>query len=387
MECREITEGSTTFTAPVQDETTQFPPGSAPVFYNTRMEFNRDMTVLLAKCIQPEDYLDSMAATGVRGLRISNEAGIPVTINDRDERAVRIIEENAKKLGGNITVTCDDANRLMCTSRFDAIDLDPFGTPIPFLDAASRAAKHYLFVTATDTAPLCGAHFKAGCRRYFATPKNTEYHAEVGLRIMMGAIARELVKYDRGMVPILSFAKSHYFRSHVRVLNKVTAAEETMAHIGFVMQCTKCLYRAEQKGSLLPKSHVCPICGAETEPIGPLWMGPLQEKGVLTEMQNLLPEMEFGTKKQMDKMLSFLLAEPETCTFYDYHFISRSMKVSPPKMEELIENLNEAGYYTTRTHFCVTGLKTTAPLPVIEEMIRLWNEKEFSDVVADVHLA
>ena len=193
MECREITEGSTTFTAPVQDETTHFPPGSAPVFYNTKMEFNRDMTVLLTKIILPDDYLDAMAATGVRGLRIANEAGIPVTINDRDEQAVKIIQANADKLGGSITVTCDDANRLMCTARFDSIDLDPFGTPVPFLDAASRAAKHYLFVTATDTAPLCGAHFKAGCRRYFAIPRNT----------IDGDYGRELVKYDRGMTPIL----------------------------------------------------------------------------------------------------------------------------------------------------------------------------------------
>ncbi len=375
MECREITEGSTTFTAPVQDETTQFPPGSAPVFYNTKMEFNRDMTVLLTKIVQPEDYLDAMAATGVRGLRIANEAKIPVTINDRDEQAVKIIRFNAEKLGGDISVTCDDANRLMCTARFDSIDLDPFGTPIPFLDAASRAAKHYLFVTATDTAPLCGAHFKAGCRRYFATPRNTEYHAEVGLRMMMGTMARELVKYDRGMKPILSFAKSHYFRSHVRVLGKVTAADETIAQIGFVMQCPKCLYRAEQKGFLYPKTHICPHCGVETIPVGPLWMGPLQEKEVLAEMQTALTDMQFGTKRQMEKMLTFLLAEPDTCTYYDYHIISRNMKVSPPNMEELIASLNEAGYYTTRTHFCDTGIKTTAPLPLIEEEIRLWNAK------------
>jgi tRNA (guanine26-N2/guanine27-N2)-dimethyltransferase len=339
------------------------------------MEFNRDMTVLLTKIIQPADYLDAMAATGVRGLRIANEAKIPVTINDRDEQAVRIIRANADKLGGSITVTCDDANRLMCTERFDSIDLDPFGTPVPFLDAASRAAKHYLFVTATDTAPLCGAHFKAGCRRYFATPRNTEYHAEVGLRMMMGTMARELVKYDRGMKPILSFAKSHYFRSHVRVLGRVSAADETMGQIGFVMQCPKCLYRAEQKGALYPKTHVCPYCGVESVPVGPLWMGPLQEKEILAEMQTILPDMQFGTKRQMEKMLTFLLAEPETCTYYDYHIVSRNMKVSPPNMEELIASLNEAGYYTTRTHFCDTGIKTTASLPLIEEMIRLWNKQ------------
>ena len=146
MEYRQVTEGATTFEAPVQDEQTAFPPGTAPVFYNTKMEFNRDMTVLLLSCISPENYLDAMAATGVRGLRVSHETGIPAIINDRDPAAVAMIEENAERIGGDIRVICDDANRLMCTERFDAIDLDPFGTPAPFLDAASRSAKRYLFV-------------------------------------------------------------------------------------------------------------------------------------------------------------------------------------------------------------------------------------------------
>ncbi len=374
MEYRLVTEGSTTFEAPVQDENTQFPPGTAPVFYNTKMEFNRDMTVLLLAHLKPNEYLDSMAATGVRGLRVAHETGTPVVINDRDAAAIAMIEKNAEAVGGSIRVTCDDANRLMCGERFDAVDLDPFGTPAPFLDAASRAVRRYLFVTATDTAPLCGAHLKAGIRRYFATPKNTEYHAEVGLRMMMGAMAKELVKYDRGMEPVLSFAKNHYFRSHVRVLGRVTAADATMAQIGFVMQCPKCLYRAEQKGSLLPESHICPLCGAETEAIGPLWMGPLQDKEILESLRAILPSMQFGTAKQMDKLLCQLLGEPDTCTFYDYHVISRNLRVSPPAMDEMIAGLNDLGYYTVRTHFAVTGIKTTAPLTIIEEWIRSWNE-------------
>jgi len=375
MEYRLVTEGSTTFETPVQDESTAFPPGTAPVFFNTKVEFNRDMTILLLACLPMEDYLDAMAATGVRGLRVAHETGTPSIINDRDPAAVAIIEENAKAIGGNIRVTCDDVNRLMCTERFDAIDLDPFGTPAPFLDAASRAAKRYLFVTATDTAPLCGAHLKAGMRRYFATPKNTEYHAEVGLRMMMGAMAKELVKYDRGMEPILSFAKNHYFRSHVRILGRVTAAEATMDQIGFVMQCPKCFYRAEQKGSLLPHSNTCPCCGAETEAIGPLWMGQLQNKGIVTALLEKLPTMRFGTAKQMDKLLRQLLAEPETCTFYDYHVISRNLRVSPPAMDDMITGLKNLGYATSRTHFAVTGIKTTAPLHVIEEWIRAWNNE------------
>ncbi|HJJ91049.1 MAG TPA: tRNA (guanine(10)-N(2))-dimethyltransferase [Methanocorpusculum sp.] len=376
MKLRLITEGTTTFEAPVQDENTKFPPGTAPIFYNTKTELSRDITVLLLSCITPDDYLDAMAATGVRGLRVAHETRIPAIINDHNPVAVSIIKKNAKFICGSTRITCDDANRLMCTERFDAIDLDPFGTPVPFLDAAARAAKRYLFITATDTAPLCGAHLKAGIRRYFTTPRNTEYHAEVGLRIMMGAMAKELVKYDRGMEPILSFAKNHYFRTHIRIHSSVTAAESTMDLIGFIMQCPKCLYRTEQKGSLIPRSQTCLMCGAETEAIGPLWMGSLQNKETIITLLTKLPTMQFRTTKQIDKLLRQLLAEPDTCTFYDYHIISHNLHKSPPRMNELISGLNTLGYYTVRTHFADTGIKTTAPLLVIEEWINTWNRKQ-----------
>ncbi len=371
MELHEITEGNTTFFAPVQDETANFPAGSAPVFYNTRMEFNRDMTVLLMSVLHPEEYLDSMAATGIRGLRIANETHVPVVINDFNPVAVATIKENAARFNESIEVSCDDANRLMCSRKFDAVDLDPFGTPMPFLDAASRSAKQYLFVTATDTAPLCGAHLKAGIRRYFSTPvNNAEYHAEVGLRMMMGAIARELVKYDRGMEPLLSFAMAHYYRSHVRILPKVPAADATVEQMGFIHQCPNCLYRSEEKGKLLPTEEVCPVCGAKTIPIGPMWMGKLQGEGIIPAMLNNLPKMQFGTARQMEKQLTLLNDELDTGFFYDYHVICKSLKVSPPNIDSFLERMKARGYPTTRTHFSGTGIKTVAPLSVLEDELR-----------------
>ncbi len=369
IDLHEITEGATSFKAPVQDENCEFPPGSAPVFYNPCMEFNRDMTILLLAVLKPNEYLDSMAATGVRGLRVANEIHIPVIINDFNRQATEIIQENAKNLDEQIEVTCSDANLLMCSRHFDTVDLDPFGTPAPFLDAASRSAKRYLFVTATDTAPLCGAHFRAGLRRYFATLLNTEYHAEVGLRLMMGTMARELVKYDRGMEPVLSFASAHFYRSHIRIIPKVPAADRTVEQMGFIRQCPHCLYRSEEKGTLLPHEETCPHCGAHMIPIGPLWMGMLSDKAAIQQMIALLPVMKFGTARKMEKFLEILLNEPETGFFYDYHSICRSLRVSPPNMELFLSKLRKDGYEAAHTHFSGTGIKTTAPLTVLEDKL------------------
>ena len=99
METAVVKEGRTSFSVPVQDPNASFPPGSASIFFNRRMEINRDTTILLLSVLKPRDYLDAMGATGVRGLRVANECGIPVTINDRDPDAVAEIKRNAEPMG------------------------------------------------------------------------------------------------------------------------------------------------------------------------------------------------------------------------------------------------------------------------------------------------
>ncbi|MDD1678871.1 MAG: RsmD family RNA methyltransferase, partial [Methanomicrobiales archaeon] len=160
-------EGDTSFYIPATDPSHPFPPGSAEVFYNPRMELNRDATILLLSLLRPEEYLDAMGGTGVRGLRAARECGIAVTINDHHPQAVELIRRNAEHVGIPLEITRQNVNVLGSGRHFDTVDLDPFGSPAPFTDSLVRSARRYLFVTATDTAPLCGAHLKAGIRRYF----------------------------------------------------------------------------------------------------------------------------------------------------------------------------------------------------------------------------
>ena len=151
----------------------------------------------------------------VRGLRVAHECNVPVTINDRDSQGTDLIRYNANHANLPVEIVERDANALLSERSFDAVDLDPFGTPAMYVDAAVRGSRRFLFITATDTAPLCGAHLKAGKRRYFAQPMNTEYHGEVGLRILLGFVVRETVKYDRGIEPLFCFAREHFVRLHL----------------------------------------------------------------------------------------------------------------------------------------------------------------------------
>jgi tRNA (guanine26-N2/guanine27-N2)-dimethyltransferase len=368
MDLQESREGSTSFFVPVQDDTTQFPPGSAAIFFNRRMELNRDITVLLLSLLEPSDYLDAMGATGIRGMRVANECGIPTTINDRDPAAVELITSNIERMNIPATVTCRDVNALLSEQSFDAVDLDPFGTPAWIIDAAIRGCRRFLFVTATDTAPLCGAHLKAGIRRYGALPRNTEYHSEVGLRILLGFVVRETVKYDRGIEPVFCYAREHFVRLHLRILRGANAADESLARLGFILQCPSCQYREEQPGQF-PRTAACPHCGKELRPTGPLWLGSIQREGIAENLRHLAESRELGSKKDLVKLLDTCREELPTSSFYDYHVLAKTLGCSPPNIAAVLDRIRAAGYAVSRTHFSGYGIKTEAPLQVILDAI------------------
>ncbi len=368
MELIPVREGDVQFYVSKTDASLHFPPGSGQVFYNPRMAFNRDMTVLFAKAIQPGSYLDAMGASGIRGFRVAAECGIPVTINDHNPVAVDLITKNSKSIPGRIEVTCRDANALMHEKHFIAVDLDPFGSPVPFLDASLTSALQYLFVTATDTAPLCGAHKKAGIRRYNALPGNTEYHSEVGLRILLGCVVRKAAQYDLGISPLFCFAREHFVRLHCSIKEGAKRADTALSNLGFVCHCYTCMYRFEEQG-LFPSDGICPYCGSRLQPIGPLWMGQTNDPSSLQLIREQIDTTTLSSPIQAERLIELLIQELPTASFYDYHHLARKIRISPAPIESILAALQRRGYMASRVHYQGTGLKTNAPLHEIMECI------------------
>jgi len=147
-------------------EPSEYAPSKAPVFYNPVMEFNRDLSVLALLAYQNMAnrkirICEPLASSGIRGLRYAAEIrGVAkVLINDINTQAVKLAKHNVElnNVQDRVRVSHKDANCLLSChgkprQRFDVVDLDPFGTPVPYIDSAIRALhnKGLFALTATD---------------------------------------------------------------------------------------------------------------------------------------------------------------------------------------------------------------------------------------------
>jgi tRNA (guanine26-N2/guanine27-N2)-dimethyltransferase len=332
-------------------------------FYNPTMELNRDISMLVNQWFVNTNekhvrILDGLAASGVRGIRFAHElqGDFEVTVNDWNQESFSLIQENIQRNQlGNISVFQRDLCCLLLERRYHSIDIDPFGSPVYFFNAAMRSVynKGIIACTATDTAALCGVFPQVCFRRYAAWPLHGPSMHEVGLRILLGCLCREAAKHDRGIEPLLCYATDHYLRVYVQIQNGKTAANTSMAQ-----------YRC------IPVENV-PLSKQYTKMIGPLWLGKLQKKTVIQEVRTLLSTTKLNTKHLLWKLLDFLEEEADAPPFfYTINDVSSLLKVSPPPLDCILERLRRRGFAATRTHFTPAGFKTNAPLDIVTEVFK-----------------
>lgn len=366
-----IIEGTTKVEVPVPDENSNFPPSSVQVFYNPSMRTNRDMAVAAIACFSKDNpdytYLDALCASGIRGLRIAGEVGLNTTMSDWEETSYGLIKRNIElnKLS-NCTALKRNANVVMLDNSFDIIDLDPFGTPAPFLDAACFSTKRLLCITATDTAPLCGAHKKAGIRNYSAVPLKTEYYPEMGVRILMGAAARTLAKYDKAMTPLLSYASAHYVRLFISVKKGIKEADDCLKNMGFLSHCFNCGDINWKFGLAVHMEEKCPVCGHKTSLAGPLWLGKLHDREFC---QKLLDEAQKREFKDVLKLIASCIDELDIPMHYDIHKVCKLLGITAMSTVDLVIALREKGFQASRTHFSGISFKTDAGMEEIKKVV------------------
>lgn len=345
------------------------------VFYNPQMHFCRSFASLAVGAI-PEKITvcDAFCASGIRGIRYAKENKNVgrVTFIDIEKQAISAARKNAKANKIEFETKHGNFSRLVFDTVADFLEIDPFGSPAPYLYDAFRVfnplKRAYLSVTATDVAVLCGGKTKACKKNYHAIPLNNEFTHETGLRIMIKKIAETAAEFNMGIQPLVSISKQHYLKTILKVERGAERADKTLNQLGYINYCKSCGWRGS---SQFPVSS-CQNCKKKIQFAGLLWLGELHDKKFLKQMIKLNrtqnTEHRDTVHRTLDRMLDEISLPPY---YYDIHHLARLFHCSSvPKLETIISRLKTKGYKTARTHFSDTSIKTEAPLKTIKRSLK-----------------
>lgn len=383
----EIKEGKARILAPnparFKREDGVYEPSWAPVFYNPRMRFNRDVSVAALSayyetyCPKPTIKLvDLLSATGVRAIRYALESrGVEkVYANDKNPRAVKLIEENIKRnnVENRVQALGYEANyaalhiKHVLNEPILYVDIDPYGSPLPFMDNSLRLIGHRGMIgfTATDMAPLVGARVKAGLRRYYSLSGKTPFSRELGLRILVGATARMAGVHEKGVKPLLVFYKDYYARAFLLVERGAGKADGSIGLLGYIMYSPTTGYTCYTSGPIPGECGVDPYTGERLVAYGPLWTGPLGDESfidrTISELNGLespLKPVEYSFIERVREEYSITSKPP-----YRLDHCARMLRGRMPRPSRVAEALKNIGFQAVVSYLDPQSVRTNAPV-------------------------
>ncbi|KAK5998592.1 tRNA 2,2-dimethylguanosine-26 methyltransferase [Cladobotryum mycophilum] len=402
---------------------------------------------------QPEDVkaqkpkfkiLDALSASGLRALRYAHEIPFVTSVNANDlsTSAAETIKQNISHNGLDdiITVTNEDALAHMYraiaddlskrdrhgnpgrTNKFDVIDLDPYGTAAPFFDAALQTVRDdggLLCITCTDSAVWAGhSYAEKTFALYGGTPVKGTHSHEVGLRLILNAVATSAARYGLAIEPLLSLSIDFYTKHFIRVTKAPQAVKFLGAKTMLVYSCdsgcqaweTQFLMRSKpapnKKGNGVFYKHVaalgpttdrlCQHCGNKMHLNGPMYGGHIHSPDFIQRLLDQIPSAPsdvYGTLPRLEGMLRTALEEyipePEEKELVDpkeaqlakvdrYPFFVIPTKLASivgcqsPTDDMFRGALIHLGYRIGRSHCRAGSIKTDAPWSTIWWIMTEW---------------
>jgi tRNA (guanine26-N2/guanine27-N2)-dimethyltransferase len=308
----------------------------SPGFYNRTMELSRDMSVALLKVLKPGVALDSMAGTGIRGLRIAKETEWTVVLNDKDSRNTEIQKKNAALNSLDLEVMRGDYFCAVSSRKWDYIDVDPFGTPSGLVDAAIMNLKNngIVGVTMTDTANLEGKSISKGHRIYGSRSIKGIYSREISTRIFAKYVIERGASLGRAGRILLSIRDGHFIRVFVRFKKGNMVADDSLKDLKMV--------------------------NVGGEEIGPVYTGRLYDPEILEKING------FHLSDYSQKVLSNFKNEDLMFLFYENSNGGREVKKS-----RIIEELQNRGHKAGNTNFSEKGIKSDAESEEYRKIVSL----------------
>ncbi|XP_069138736.1 tRNA (guanine(26)-N(2))-dimethyltransferase-like isoform X2 [Argopecten irradians] len=347
--------------------------------------------------------LEGLSASGLRSIRFGLEVpGVKrIVTNDFDKAAVDIIQKNIErnKLDHLVTSSLGDASMVMHMSKgtdeaFDVIDVDPYGSPAQFLDAAVQSINEggLLCVTCTDMAVLCGNNPESCRARYGTMSHKSSYCKEMALRILLQSIETTANKYTRYIVPMISIRADFYIRVFVRVFESAEKVKLSSLKFGNVYHCMGCgSFTLQKLARKIPKrnafhivaeygppvSDKCEHCNQRHQVVGPVWADRLHDVDFVNKVINYVQENkdDFQTHRRIMGMLSLISEElQDSPMYYLIEDLCKAVHISQMKQQMFMSALLNAGFEVSMSHAEQNSIKTNASNRDIWDIIRSWEK-------------
>ncbi|XP_042341042.1 tRNA (guanine(26)-N(2))-dimethyltransferase [Plectropomus leopardus] len=355
------------------------------------------------KCESGLRVLEGLAASGLRSVRFALEVpGLQsVTANDFSTKAAALIARNAQYNGVShlLQASCRDASMLMYEmrgkkERYDVIDLDPYGSPASFLDAAVQAVSEggLLCVTCTDMAVMAGNSGETCYSKYGSVSIKAKYCHEMALRIILHSLDQRAGVYQRYIQPLLSVSVDFYIRVFVRVFTGQVKVKNSASKQALVYNCVGCgsfylqrMGRRTSNGKHMkysaatgpPVGPECEHCGQRHQLGGPIWAEPIHDMAFVQKVLSAVSgnPSRFGTSKRIEGMLSMVTEELEDVPlYYTVDSLSSTIHCNTPPLLQFRSALLHAGHRVSLSHACKNAIKTDAPPAALWDIMRCWEK-------------
>ncbi|MFX0123026.1 MAG: hypothetical protein ACFFAE_05260 [Candidatus Hodarchaeota archaeon] len=378
MKLIEIQEGLGTFLVPASNIEEHIPRRSDEVFFNFHQEINRDFSILALRAygnINSRTDLrvcEPLCGTGIRSARYAMETpSSSIYCNDINSTAVEITQKNINRLPKAsskkiqlFNLDCNSFLQALNTKDiiFDFIDIDPYGTPIPFVHNSVHLITLHgmLAFTATDLASLVGLYPRALYAKYSISHLETRIGNvhEIASRALITGIQHVGLTLGQSLIPIATFYHRHFVRCFF-IRNR--GVDDVINQTGFIYLCKKC--RSRHISILGEKKSKCSDCGASNGMnVGPLYLGKIQQLNYLSLMLQDEHLENMGTRKKLTKYIPLMIEETslDIPWSFDIPALAKQVKTPVPPLTQIMKILEEMGYQSCKTHYSGTSLKTDA---------------------------
>ncbi|MHA2053300.1 MAG: hypothetical protein ACW99F_06820 [Candidatus Hodarchaeales archaeon] len=387
MNLSKIREGGREYFVPKPIVKDEAPRRTDEAFFNPHQDLNRDFSVLLIRAYsqihkkQEMRICEPFGGVGIRTCRYVNETPTTrVYYNDINPTAINIAKLNRGELPQDLQEriifhhkdVTDFLNLLYSEKEImDVIDIDPYGTPIPYVHNSLKLVTNQglIGLTATDLASLTGIYPEAMYAKYgvgLFESRIGNIH-ELAIRILITGIQRIGLIQNQSLIPIFSLYYRHYIRTF---LLRKRGVEEVVKKTGYLCKCKAC--KSVFQIRKLSKNIYCTNCESiQFNRIGPIFLGLIHQKKYLEKMKEDLHSTTFTRHKSVSKILDAIIGESELDLpwSYDIPRLAKETKSPIPNLDLIIQKLKEIGFNSKKTHFSGMCIKTEAKISYIENIL------------------